>query len=92
MSQALQVEEEDGLALTVGELGDGSPDPGGELGEFCALVRAWLIRHPFRPHPVGRVNRPFGAPLTQPAPGHIQRDAAEPGAKSVRRTQPAQVG
>ena len=87
MGQALQVEEEDGLALAIGQAGDGGSDRGGEFGEFRALVRAWLGRHLV----LGN-DRQFGAQLTQPAPGHIQGDAAEPGSKPVRRAQPVQVG
>ena len=92
MGQALQVEQENGLALALGELGHGRADPRGEFGQFRALIRARLIRHRLGPHSVGAAGGQFGPQLTQPAPGHVQRDAAEPGAEPVRRTQPAQVG
>ncbi len=90
VGEALQVEQENGVPLAVGKLGHRGPDRGRELGEFRALVGAWLLACPVRCL-AGDNGRPFRPQLARPAPGHIQCDPAEPGAEPVRSTEPVQA-
>ena len=88
VAEALQVEQEHRVPLAVGQAGDRGPDPGREVGQFRELVRARAGRDPVGPGPV----RAFRAQLPEPAPGNVQRDAAEPGTEPVCAAQPVQPG
>ena len=86
MAQALQVEQQHGVALAAGKLVDGAPDARGEVGEFRRFGRPGDSTGP-----VGLRPRHLGPQVAQPPAGHIQRDAAEPRAEPVGRPELAQV-
>ena len=59
MGEALQVEQENGIPLAVGELSHRGPDSGRQVGQFRTLVGAWLRRCPVEcPVQCGRPFRP----------------------------------
>ena len=89
MGEALQVEQENGIPLAVGELSHRGPDSGRQVGQFRTLVGAWLRRCPVE-CPV-QCGRPFRPELAHPAPGHVERDPAEPGAEPARCPEPVQA-
>jgi hypothetical protein len=90
VGEALQIEQEHGVALAVGELGHGGPDPGRQVGELRALIGAGVGRRPVR-HLADPAGRSFGTRQAEEAPRHVQRDAAEPRAEPARRAQPVQA-
>jgi hypothetical protein len=79
VAQALQVKEPDRLGLAVRQQGDGVAHAGGDVAPFGRLGRARLGAGVFR-----RRARQFGTEPAAPAAGHVERDAAEPGAELVR--------
>ena len=90
VGEALQVEQEDGVPLAVGQLSHRGPDRGRKLGEFRALIGAGVLGCPVRCL-VEDGGRPFRPQLAYPAAGHVQRDPAEPGAEPARRAEPVQA-
>ena len=90
VGEALQVEQQNGVALAVGELGHRGADRGRKLGEFRALIGAGFVGRRVR-RLVAEDGRPFRPQLACPAPGHVQRDPAEPGAESGRRAEPVKA-
>jgi hypothetical protein len=86
VAQALQVEQQHGLALAVGQGGDGAVHARGGFGGLGRLRRAGELRRL-----VGQAGH-LRPELAQPSARHVERDSAEPGAEPVRGTQAFQVG
>jgi hypothetical protein len=87
MAEAMQVEQVHGAPLAAGQGRDGPADPAGDVRGFRSLGRPGRAAGGIRHYP-----EDLPAHLPQPPPGHVQRDAAEPGAEPVGGPEPAQVG
>jgi len=86
VSEALQVEEPDRVALTCWQGRHCGADAGDEVSSFGRFSRTRV-----RGRGVPVTVEDLRAELPKPPPGHIERNPAEPGAETIRRAQGSQV-